>query len=103
MSKFFYIKSNGDMLDGHIDLTVPFYIKIKGETKAVTHKEWMKHNNLTMKDNSLFDLEIKKMFLRIAKLNYSFDLNNKYYQQEFEKAKQEFEKAKNDVKVQKDK
>jgi len=96
MSKFFYTKSNGDMLDGHIDLTVPFYIEIRGETKAVTHEEWMKHNNLTMKDNSFFDLENKKMSLRIAKLNYSFDPNNKYY-------KQELVNAENDVKVQKDK
>lgn len=96
MSKFFYTKSNGDMIEGCIDLTVPFYIKIKGETKAVTHEEWMKHNNLTMKDNSFFNLEDKKMSLRIAKLNYSFDPNNKYYQQELVKAE-------NDVKVQKDK
>jgi hypothetical protein len=86
MSKFFYTKSNGDMMQGHIDLTVPFYIEKEGGVKAVSHAEWMKHNNLSMKDNSLFDLENKKMSLRIAKLNYSLDLNNKYYKQELVKA-----------------
>ena len=86
MSKFFYTKSNGDMLEGNIDLTVPFYIERERGVEAVTHEEWMRHNNLTMKDNSLFDLENKKMSLRIAKLNYSLDLNNKYYQQELMKA-----------------
>jgi len=74
------------MMQGHIDSTVPFYIEKEGGVKVVSHAEWMKHNNIVMKDNSLFDLENKKMSLRIVKLNYSLDLNNKYYKQELLKA-----------------
>jgi hypothetical protein len=99
MNKFFYTKSNGDIIEGHIDLTVLFYIEIGQEIKAVTHEKWIKHNNLTMKDNSFFDLENKKMSLRIAKLNYSFDPNNKYYKQELTKAEDDLKKEIDNLKT----
>lgn len=98
MSKFFYVSSDGAMIDGHSHIPEFCFIEIvkNGHTflKKVTHDEWMKHNKLIMRDDSLFDLENKKMTLRIAKINAAFDPNNKYYQQQLVTAQKEFDNLK---------